>query len=259
MSLAIYAAPFDNDSNNDYNNDNNLINKKRQTHNKTQKKNYNESFINQSQNFDKNKVNSILEKIHHKTEEESDHAGNDGNDGNHGDDGDYSDNEYIKPKFDPPPKPLSSGGERADRMRPKEPMSNMYKIFGKAPQPNYEEENNLDLNNYSTNYGDDKSVEDYYKKMLPAYTGQKNPNNRPYYNQHGASGTSALNYTMNDMTGGSGNDVLLQKLNYMINLLEEKQDEKTNNVTEEVVLYSFLGIFIIFVVDSFARVGKYVR
>jgi high-affinity K+ transport system ATPase subunit B len=45
----------------------------------------------------------------------------------------------------------------------------------------------------------------------------------------------------------------------MINLLEEKQDEKTNNVMEEVVLYSFLGIFIIFVIDSFARVGKYVR
>ena len=45
----------------------------------------------------------------------------------------------------------------------------------------------------------------------------------------------------------------------MINLLEEQQDEKTNNVTEEVVLYSFLGIFIIFVVDSFARAGKYKR
>ena len=53
--------------------------------------------------------------------------------------------------------------------------------------------------------------------------------------------------------------VLIDKLNYMINLLEEQQDEKTNNVTEEVVLYSFLGIFIIFIVDSFARVGKYVR
>jgi hypothetical protein len=45
----------------------------------------------------------------------------------------------------------------------------------------------------------------------------------------------------------------------MISLLEDQQDEKTNNVTEEVVLYSFLGIFIIFVVDSFARAGKYVR
>ena len=48
-------------------------------------------------------------------------------------------------------------------------------------------------------------------------------------------------------------------LNYIINLLEEQQDERTENVTEEVILYSFLGIFIIFVVDSFARAGKYVR
>jgi hypothetical protein len=28
---------------------------------------------------------------------------------------------------------------------------------------------------------------------------------------------------------------------------------------EEVILYSFLGVFIIFIVDSFARVGKYTR
>ena len=54
-------------------------------------------------------------------------------------------------------------------------------------------------------------------------------------------------------------DVLMQKLNYMITLLEGQQDEKTNNVTEEVILYCFLGIFIIFVADSFVRVGKYVR
>ncbi len=57
----------------------------------------------------------------------------------------------------------------------------------------------------------------------------------------------------------SQNEVLLEKLNYMITLLEQQQDDRTNNVTEEVILYSFLGIFIIFIVDSFARVGKYVR
>jgi hypothetical protein len=54
-------------------------------------------------------------------------------------------------------------------------------------------------------------------------------------------------------------DVLMDKLNYMIHLLEEQQDEKTGNVTEEVILYSFLGIFIIFIVDSFYYVGKYTR
>jgi hypothetical protein len=52
---------------------------------------------------------------------------------------------------------------------------------------------------------------------------------------------------------------LLEKLNYMIHLLEEQKDEKTGHVMEEVILYSFLGVFIIFIVDSFARVGKYTR
>jgi hypothetical protein len=45
----------------------------------------------------------------------------------------------------------------------------------------------------------------------------------------------------------------------MIQLLEEQQEQKINNVTEEIILYSFLGIFIIFIVDSFVRIGTYVR
>tara|TARA_B110000967_G_scaffold11959_1_gene11717 strand:+ start:6196 stop:6807 length:612 start_codon:yes stop_codon:yes gene_type:complete len=58
---------------------------------------------------------------------------------------------------------------------------------------------------------------------------------------------------------GANKDELLNKLNQIIYLLEEQQGERTNNVSEELILYSFLGIFIIFIVDSFARVGKYVR
>jgi hypothetical protein len=54
-------------------------------------------------------------------------------------------------------------------------------------------------------------------------------------------------------------DKLMEKINYMIHLLEEQQLEKTSNITEEFVLYSFLGVFIIFIVDSFARSGKYTR
>lgn len=53
--------------------------------------------------------------------------------------------------------------------------------------------------------------------------------------------------------------VLLKKVNYLITLIEGQQDEKTANTTEEVVLYFFLGIFIIFIIDSFVRVGKYIR
>ncbi len=45
----------------------------------------------------------------------------------------------------------------------------------------------------------------------------------------------------------------------MIHLLEDQQDEKTYTVTEELILYLFLGVFVIFTVDSFARAAKYTR
>lgn len=56
-----------------------------------------------------------------------------------------------------------------------------------------------------------------------------------------------------------GDSKLMEKINYMIHLLEQQQMEKTSNITEEFILYSFLGIFMIFIVDSFARSGKYTR
>ena len=54
-------------------------------------------------------------------------------------------------------------------------------------------------------------------------------------------------------------DTMLEKLNYMIMLLEEQQNERTDHIMEELILYFFLGIFMIFMVDSFVRSGKYVR
>jgi len=76
-------------------------------------------------------------------------------------------------------------------------------------------------------------VDDYYARAVPMY--QENT------------------------VQSSERDVLLAKLNYMIHLLEEQRDERTGHVTEEIILYCFLGIFMIFMIDSFARVGKYVR
>jgi hypothetical protein len=57
--------------------------------------------------------------------------------------------------------------------------------------------------------------------------------------------------------GGSAQ--LMEKLNYMIHLLEEQQKEPTQNIMEEFLLYGLLGVFMIYVVDSFARAGKYIR
>jgi hypothetical protein len=61
------------------------------------------------------------------------------------------------------------------------------------------------------------------------------------------------------VTSDGMRDKILEKLNYMIHLLEEQQDQKTGHVMEELILYSFLGVFMIFIVDSFARAGKYTR
>jgi hypothetical protein len=54
-------------------------------------------------------------------------------------------------------------------------------------------------------------------------------------------------------------DPILDKLNHVIYLLEEQQDDKTSHVTEEIILYFLLGVFVIFIVDSFTRLGKYTR
>ena len=224
MSLAMFAAPFDENTeiNND-NSENNLISKKRQAHNKTQKKYPKE-------NFDTNKVNSMLAKIHNSS------GDNDSEDENN---------------FNPPPRAESAGVQRTIPQK-QEAMSTITSIndsstvfgrtLGRAPQPIYDKSDNLDLNDYS-NYGDSKTNDEYYKKVIPGY-------NKPYYKN------SSPNV---ETTSYPSQDVLMQKLNYMITLLEDQQDEKTNNVTEEVVLYSFLGIFIIFVADTYVRAGKYVR
>ena len=59
-----------------------------------------------------------------------------------------------------------------------------------------------------------------------------------------------------DTTYKSNESELLEKLNYMISLLEEQRDEKTGQVTEELILYVFLGIFTLFVLDTFVKNGK---
>ncbi len=54
-------------------------------------------------------------------------------------------------------------------------------------------------------------------------------------------------------------DKLMEKINYMVHMLEGLEGEKTANVMEEFILYTFLGVFVIFVLDSFSRSAKYIR
>ena len=239
MSLAMTAASLDND-NNVFTNES-PINRKR-THNKTQKR------IISGDDFNSSKVKSVLESIHNMT----------------ADDDDLDTFTPARNSFQALEPPRSAGVERASEKQAlqhtqhtqqtqqgqqKESFTNNDASL--APQPMENEYRGLQT--LESNYMNDAQVKEYYKKLMPNYEetmqNQKN-NQKPYYRNE--------SMTMAAVTGDS-NQVLIDKLNYMINLLEEQQDQKTNSVTEEVVLYSFLGVFMIFIVDSFARVGKYTR
>lgn len=113
-----------------------------------------------------------------------------------------------------------------------------------------------------------------YNSQLKLYTNMLNQNKNPINSNNieafskQNTGSNASEYYKqyqiptyyNQMSENiGGNKELLDKLNYMIHLLEEQKDEKTGHVTEEIILYTFLGVFMIFIIDSFARVGKYVR
>jgi hypothetical protein len=87
-----------------------------------------------------------------------------------------------------------------------------------------------------------------YNNYAKSYQQSKNKSSQPYYANMGI-GTSSSSF----------DDKIMEKLNYMIHLLEDQQHVKTNNITEEFLLYTFLGVFVIYVLDSFARSGKYVR
>jgi len=77
------------------------------------------------------------------------------------------------------------------------------------------------------------------------------PTLKPYYSNMGISAPN----TASSVYDGR----ITEKINYMIHLLENQESEKTANVTEEFILYTFLGVFIIYICDSFSRGGKYVR
>mgnify|MGYP001497183087 FL=1 len=132
--------------------------------------------------------------------------------------------------FKPPPLPKLTKGP-TDNMKKHDPQKDPDKandmLIEKDESVTPEGYDNMVTDNYKS----------YYDNYIPYYNNPSN-NNQPVFNNK---------------------DELMRKLNYLIHLMEENKDEKSQNVTEELVLYLFLGVFVIFVVDSFARAGKYTR
>ena len=87
---------------------------------------------------------------------------------------------------------------------------------------------------------------DIYKQFINNYN---NSTAKDFYNS---------NYSNNLNTSTSNND-LIKRLDKILYLLEEDKNDQNHLITEELILYVFLGVFIIYVLDSFVKAGKYVR
>ena len=55
------------------------------------------------------------------------------------------------------------------------------------------------------------------------------------------------------------NQELLDKMNKILEMFEDQKEIKTGQKNEEIVLYCFLGVFIIYIMDSFVSIGRYSR
>lgn len=110
--------------------------------------------------------------------------------------------------------------------------------------------NNLSSNvysNYNSSYSNEMPIKNSMMQQQLQQQQQQQQLQQPYLKSN-----TKLNTT-------ADNTALLEKLNHIINILEKQQVEPTQNSGEEFVSYMFLGIFIIYIVDSFTRVGKYIR
>ena len=237
MSLAMYAAPFDNELNQINNKDiDTPIGRKRTNINKTQKNHSKENNYSE-------RVSNVLQTIHNLPDQDEGLA-----------------------DFNPIPPPSSAGVENT-KLRESANSSSMPYATEQPPEL---DSGMVDANQTTSNHQYSQQQYINQQKQYPSQfhsqssqSRQYLPNNNSNYNSSLYNNSPYINgydYGQSSTSNhGSNYDVMIEKLNYMINLLEEQKDERTNNVTEEVVLYSFLGIFIIFIVDSFARVGKYTR
>jgi len=245
MSLLATASPFN--SENDNNNDNDIAVRRQQSHNRTLKQrkenNTATSNIKHEMSLDENEelapvrpnVAAMMKALNNSPPDDSGLA-----------------------DFNPP-----SNSELTKAPLHKNIGKQGFTNLAQVAPYEYDENNHNNNNNNNNNEkllrsggpkaNDDRSVDHSKYNSLPS-------NYANAYYQQLMHGNNIQNLSSNLQNLEPENyQVLNERLNHIIHLLEEQQNSKTNSVTEELILYCFLGVFVIFIVDSFARVGKYSR
>ena len=141
-------------------------------------------------------------------------------------------------------------------------------LLKKITSPSLDQVKNIHNNEESLKEENEEVLADFYnseiEKELKDKVNEQQYNQDMYKNENintdylisNNLNTNSINYSANKF---ANQDELLGKLNYIIKMFEEQKEIKTNKKNEEVILYSFLGIFIIYVMDSFVSIGKYKR
>ena len=141
-------------------------------------------------------------------------------------------------------------------------------LLKKITSPSLDQVKNIHNNEESLKEENEEVLADFYnseiEKELKDKVNEQQYNQDMYKNENintdylisNNLNTNSINYSANKF---ANQDELLSKLNYIIKMFEEQKEIKTNKKNEEVILYSFLGIFIIYIMDSFVSIGKYKR
>tara|TARA_B100001063_G_scaffold245444_1_gene281175 strand:- start:1228 stop:1902 length:675 start_codon:yes stop_codon:yes gene_type:complete len=224
MSLALFAAEFNNEDNIKKQRKSNrscsikkMMNKKQIMNNKLDK------FTNKKQisGFTKtDKVQEALQAIHSTLEDDEDDENN------------Y--NVSNLENFEPIEAPISASTERIS-------SNDINNIVDTKENERIESfENYFKVNDENPEEEQSSYATQYYDQYIPP----------THLNYKGYAENKNIINTTSDLD---------KKINYLIELIEQQKGEKTDNVTEEILLYGLVGVFVIYVVDSFVNIGKYKR
>lgn len=156
---------------------------------------------------------------------------------------------FEKPRFNKPPKNQT--------IKRKRNVSNLLKTMNtrpsleiNEPEPEVDEDEESDWNAAYSGKSELPPPPQMPKPQQESFASINEQESQPQYTKQ------YVPYYASQSYEPAAKDQVMEKMNYMIHLLEEQKDEKSEGVVEELILYGFLGIFMIFMVDSFAKVGR---